>query len=192
MAHVQAPVLFPMCPCPHSPLLTTTESEVLPCSTESFSFSVCSLLSDDRSLLCLGLSCTSSLGPVLFGAFSWSSGLFLVWRSLPGSHPVYTAILLLLPSLCSLSGSFFPKMVFSTHSPWGSPSVLQGPFLTQQFPILLSLVLSLSSSVSLAFTLLHHREVVLRRHFTEEDRVIQVLNENSLNTGMWGKRQRRC
>ena len=63
-----------MCPS-HSPLLPTTESGVFSCSAESFSFSMCSLLSDERSLLCLGLSRTSSLGPVLFGPFPLPSGL---------------------------------------------------------------------------------------------------------------------
>ena len=75
MAHVQAPVLFPICPRPSLPLLTTTEFGVFSCSTESFPFSMYSLFSDVRSLLCLGLSHASSLGPVLFWPLSLSSGL---------------------------------------------------------------------------------------------------------------------
>lgn len=53
----------------------------------------------------------------------------------------------------SLSGSSFSKMVFFSPSPQDSLSSRDPPRLCAQFSILLSLVLSLPSSVSLAFTL---------------------------------------
>ena len=162
------------CPVPHvaPPALTPAQHHrvcAFPCSTESFSlFSARPPHSVERSLLCLGRPHAGSLGSVLFCPFSLSSGLFSCPVS--GSRSVYSIILLLLLSLCSLSQvplslrwSLF-LAVPGTLSPPGTLPDSAHSFLFYFLWFSLYLVQSLWPSLSLP------QRSKLRRCFTEEDR----------------------